>query len=254
MAMRRCLVLSVGLTLPQVAAAQGLAHAPIPVVQMLASAHVVVQGVSAILALALFATTTILLYKAVALPVAARRLRHSRALITSAESLAALGPALAARRDPAARMAEAALTEMAASAGLVAAAGPAGVKERVRAALEQIAAEAAGRQRAGTGILATVASTAPFIGLFGTVWGIMSSFLAISAQKTTNLAVVAPGIAEALLVTGFGLVAAIPAVIVYNVILRRVARWRLDLAGAAVAVEAHLSRELDRRATEGRGV
>ena len=142
---------------------------------------------------------------------------------------AALGPALAARRDPAARMAEAALTEMAASAGLVAAAGPAGVKERVRAALEQIAAEAAGRQRAGTGILATVASTAPFIGLFGTVWGIMSSFLAISAQKTTNLAVVAPGIAEALLVTGFGLVAAIPAVIVYNVILRRVARWRLDL-------------------------
>ena len=105
--MRRSLVMSVGLTLPQGAAAQGLAHAPIPVVQMLASAHVVVQGVSAILALALFATTTILLYKAVALPVAARRLRQSRALITSAATLAALGPALAARRDPAARMAEA---------------------------------------------------------------------------------------------------------------------------------------------------
>lgn len=97
-------------------------------------------------------------------------------------------------------------------------------------------------------MLATVAATAPFIGLFGTVWGIMSSFLAISAEGTTNLAVVAPGIAEALLVTGFGLVAAIPAVVVYNAVQRRIAGLRQAMADVAVALEVLLGRDLDRRA------
>jgi biopolymer transport protein ExbB len=233
---------------PLPAGAQDRLHADIPVLEMLGAAHIVVQGVSALLALALFATTTILLYKAVALPLASLRLRQSTALIGAAKTLQSLQPALSRRKDPAARMAQAALAELEASLPMLAAAGPSGVKERAHAALDHIMAETLAGLKTGTGILATVASTAPFIGLFGTVWGIMSSFLAISALKTTNLAVVAPGIAEALLVTGFGLVAAIPAVIVYNAILRRVARMRLDLAGAAVAVEAHLSRALDRRA------
>ena len=248
MTMLRAFPLFVLLLVPVSAGAQPTPHAPIPVLDMLASAHLVVQAVSAILALALFATTTILLYKLVALPMAAHKLRQSRALIAGAASLDALGPALTGRRDPAARMAQAALSEVAVSAAVLAGAGSGGVKARVRAELDHIAAEAVARLKTGTGILATISATAPFVGLFGTVWGIMSSFLAISALKTTNLAVVAPGIAEALLVTGFGLVAAIPAVIVYNATLRRVARWRLDLAGAAVAVEAHLSRALDRRA------
>ena len=78
-----------------------------------------------------------------------------------------------------------------------------------------IAKEAEGLQK-GLPILATVGSTAPFIGLFGTVWGIMNAFIEIAEQQNTNLAVVAPGIAEALLATGLGLLAAIPAVIFYN--------------------------------------
>ena len=81
---------------------------------------------------------------------------------------------------------------------------PAGVKERIASRLERIEA-AAGRQMIrGTGILATIGATAPFVGLFGTVWGIMNSFIGISKSHTTNLAVVAPGIAEALLATALG--------------------------------------------------
>ena len=89
----------------------------------------------------------------------------------------------------------------------------------------------------GTGVLATIGATAPFVGLFGTVWGIMNAFIGISEAQTTNLAVVAPGIAEALLATAIGLVAAIPAVVIYNHLARvdrrlsRAARRRLG-AGA----------------------
>ena len=78
----------------------------------------------------------------------------------------------------------------------------------------------------GTGILATIGATAPFVGLFGTVWGIMNSFIGISKPHTTNLAVVAPGIAEALLATALGLVAAIPAVVIYNMFSRSIAGYR----------------------------
>ena len=78
----------------------------------------------------------------------------------------------------------------------------------------------------GTGVLATIGATAPFVGLFGTVWGIMNSFIGISKAQTTNLAVVAPGIAEALLATAIGLVAAIPAVVIYNQFARSIAGYR----------------------------
>ena len=77
----------------------------------------------------------------------------------------------------------------------------------------------------GTGVLATIGSTAPFVGLFGTVWGIMNSFTAIAAQKNTSLAVVAPGIAEALFATAMGLAAAIPAVVAYNKITVELGRF-----------------------------
>ena len=103
---------------------------------------------------------------------------------------------------------------------------PAGVKERIASRLERIEA-AAGRQMIrGTGILATIGATAPFVGLFGTVWGIMNSFIGISKSHTTNLAVVAPGIAEALLATALRLVAAIPAVVMYNMFSRSIAGYR----------------------------
>ena len=96
-----------------------------------------------------------------------------------------------------------------------------GIKERVASRLARLEAAAARDMNKGTGLLATIGSTAPFVGLFGTVWGIMNSFIGISKAQTTNLAVVAPGIAEALLATAIGLFAAIPAVIIYN----QFARW-----------------------------
>jgi biopolymer transport protein TolQ len=89
-------------------------------------------------------------------------------------------------------------------------------------------------------LLATVGSAAPFVGLFGTVWGIMSSFMNIGAQESASLAVVAPGIAEALIATAVGLVAAIPSVIAYNAFVRRIRVWSEDLAAyAAELVNAH---------------
>ena len=96
------------------------------------------------------------------------------------------------------------------------------------------------------GLLATIGATSPFVGLFGTVWGIMNSFIGISKAQTTNLAVVAPGIAEALLATAIGLVAAIPAVIIYNH-FARVTKGYLEHVNRASGVAARLlSRDLDR--------
>ena len=106
---------------------------------------------------------------------------------------------------------------------------------------------AAGRKISrGTGILATIGATAPFVGLFGTVWGIMDSFIGISKAHTTNLAVVAPGIAEALLATALGLVAAIPAVMIYNVLARSTAHYRALIGDASALVMNLVSRDLDR--------
>jgi biopolymer transport protein ExbB len=137
---------------------------------------------------------------------------------------------------------EAAMTEARLSAGM----GAEGLKERVASRLERIEAAASRRMTRGTGLLATIGSTAPFVGLFGTVWGIMNSFIGISRSQTTNLAVVAPGIAEALLATAIGLVAAIPAVVIYNLFARWIAGYRVVLADAAAEVSRHVSRDLDR--------
>ena len=114
-----------------------------------------------------------------------------------------------------------------------------GFKERIALRLERVEAAMSQRIARGTGVLATIGATAPFVGLFGTVWGIMNSFIGISEAHTTNLAVVAPGIAEALLATALGLVAAIPAVVIYNHLravdrgLSRAARRCLGAGAAA---------------------
>ena len=97
------------------------------------------------------------------------------------------------------------------------------------------------------GFLATVGSTAPFVGLFGTVWGIMNSFQAIALTKNTNLAVVAPGIAEALFATALGLIAAIPAVVAYNKFSTDLGRYTIRLEGFVGEFSAILSRQLDER-------
>src|SRR5262249_31834844 len=123
-----------------------------------------------------------------------------------------------------------------------------GIKERIASRLERIEAACGRRILRATGILATIGATAPFVGLFGTVWGIMNSFIGISKSHTTNLAVVAPGIAEALLATGFGLAAAIPAVVIYNVFARSIAGYRAMLGDAAAEVLRLVSRDLERSA------
>ncbi|UTW50177.1 tonB-system energizer ExbB [Bacterioplanoides sp. SCSIO 12839] len=129
------------------------------------------------------------------------------------------------------------------------AAGPTsddGLKERVAARLERVQASLTSAMNQGTGILATIGSVAPFVGLFGTVWGIMNSFIGIAQTQTTNLAVVAPGIAEALLATAIGLVAAIPAVVIYNHFSRAIAVYRAQQADIVTAVLILISRDLDR--------
>ncbi len=95
--------------------------------------------------------------------------------------------------------------------------------------------------------LATVGSTSPYVGLFGTVWGIMNSFIGISEAHTTNLAVVAPGIAEALLATAMGLIAAIPAVVIYNHLVRMITAYRALLGDASAQVMLLISRDQGRR-------
>jgi len=125
-----------------------------------------------------------------------------------------------------------------------------GTKERAAALIARIEARAGRQLNRGTGALATIGATAPFIGLFGTVWGIMNSFIGISKTNTTNLAVVAPGIAEALLATAIGLVAAIPAVMIYNIFARSIASYRAALGDAAAEILRHLSRDLDRAMME----
>ena len=127
-----------------------------------------------------------------------------------------------------------------------------GVKERIASRLERLEAAAGRAMIRGTGILATIGATAPFVGLFGTVWGIMNSFIGISKAQTTNLAVVAPGIAEALLATALGLVAAIPAVVMYNFFSRWIAGYRALHADASAEILRLVSRDLDRGAFEQR--
>jgi biopolymer transport protein ExbB len=121
-----------------------------------------------------------------------------------------------------------------------------GVKERIASRFQRHEAREARRMTRGVAILATIGATAPFVGLFGTVWGIMNSFIGIAEKQTTNLAVVAPGIAEALLATALGLVAAIPAVVIYNHCARLIAAHRALVADTAAAILRLVSRDLSR--------
>ena len=128
----------------------------------------------------------------------------------------------------------------------------AGLRQRVERAMNVTINREMDRLERGMTFLATTGSTAPFIGLFGTVWGIMNSFTAIASSNNTSLAVVAPGIAEALFATALGLVAAIPAVVAYNGFSNRLDRYAGRLEAFATEFTAILSRHLE--AQGGRGV
>ncbi|WP_244512898.1 MULTISPECIES: tonB-system energizer ExbB [unclassified Ensifer] len=230
----------------EVAANPVLPHDLSPVGMFLA-ADMVVKAVMIGLALASVITWAIFVVKTLELFAAKARLSRAVRQLSAANGLAELKPTFEDRSGPAAEMVAAAIDEMVRSEAVLDHAPAAGLKERVASLLTRIEVRAGKRMTSGTGILASIGSVGPFVGLFGTVWGIMNSFIGISKAQTTNLAIVAPGIAEALLATAIGLVAAIPAVIIYNYFARSVGGYKVILADAAAAVERLVSRDLDHR-------
>ena len=213
---------------------------------MFMAADIVVKAVMVGLAFASLATWTVWLAKSLELAAASRRIRRAVRAIAAADNLDAAFGVLDREAGPAALLAREARAEVALSSAQGERVEGDGLKERVASRLGRIEAAAARRMTRGTGVLATIGSTAPFVGLFGTVWGIMNAFIGISEAQTTNLAVVAPGIAEALLATAMGLVAAIPAVVIYNTFARSIGGYRQTLADASAGVERLVSRDLDR--------
>ena len=210
---------------------------------MFLSADIVVKAVMIGLAFASLVTWTVFIAKTIELAMAKRKLRTALNATTEAGSLAEAQLALGPRRSVLSSFLSAAMRETQLSAGI---SMDSGIKERAASYFAEIVRAESRRIRLGMGVLATIGATAPFVGLFGTVWGIMNSFIGISKSQTTNLAVVAPGIAEALLATAIGLVAAIPAVIIYNH-FSRVTKGYLELVGRASGAAARLlSRDLDR--------
>jgi biopolymer transport protein ExbB len=210
---------------------------------MFLAADIIVKAVMIGLAFASLVTWTVFIAKIVELTVVQTRLRGALRMIADARSLAEAQFALGSRGTILSSLLAAAMREARLSAGI---SSDTGVKERAASSFSEIVRAEARRIRLGMGLLATIGATSPFVGLFGTVWGIMNSFIGISKSQTTNLAVVAPGIAEALLATAFGLVAAIPAVIIYNH-FARVTKGYLELVGRSSGVAGRLlSRDLDR--------
>ena len=215
---------------------------------MFLSADIIVKAVMIGLAFASLVTWSIFIAKMIELTAIQRSLRGALTRIADARSLAEAQFALGAKGSVLSSLLAAAMREGRLSAGI---SSDAGIKERAASSFAEIVRAEARRIRLGMGLLATIGATSPFVGLFGTVWGIMNSFIGISKSQTTNLAVVAPGIAEALLATAFGLVAAIPAVIIYNH-FARVTKGYLELVNRASGAAGRLlSRDLDRTHVSG---
>ncbi|MDK1376638.1 MULTISPECIES: tonB-system energizer ExbB [unclassified Sinorhizobium] len=237
---------SVDAAAPGASANPVLPHDLSPIGMFLA-ADIVVKSVMIGLAMASVVTWAMFLVKTIELVGAKSRLKRAVRVLSAADGLAEVKAGLDRKAGVAAEMVSAAVDEMARSEAVLDHAPATGIKERVSSLLGRIEIRAGKQMSGGTGILASIGSVGPFVGLFGTVWGIMNSFIGISKAQTTNLAIVAPGIAEALLATAIGLVAAIPAVVIYNYFARSVGGYKLILADAAAAVERLVSRDLDHR-------
>jgi biopolymer transport protein ExbB len=210
---------------------------------MFMSADILVKAVMIGLAFASLVTWTVFIAKMIEFSVIQRKLRAALVKIGDARSLAEAQFALGAKDSVLSALLAAAMREARLSAGI---SSDSGIKERAASSFAEIVRAESRRIRLGMGLLATIGATSPFVGLFGTVWGIMNSFIGISKSQTTNLAVVAPGIAEALLATAMGLIAAIPAVIIYNH-FARVSKGYLELVGRSSGAAGRLlSRDLDR--------
>jgi biopolymer transport protein ExbB len=208
---------------------------------MFVAADPLVKAVILSLILASLITWTVFLAKSVQLALAERRLRERLRRISVAATLTDAQLTTGVGKNVLSTLISAVVDEVRVSARTQAG----GVQARAASRLADVVRSEGRAARTGMGLLATIGSTAPFVGLFGTVWGIMNSFIGISKAQTTNLAVVAPGIAEALLATAVGLAAAIPAVIIYNH-FARATRIYLELVGrASSTVIRMLSRELE---------
>jgi biopolymer transport protein ExbB len=209
---------------------------------MFLHADIVVKAVMLGLAFASLVTWTVWLSKTIELSRAARTAKRRLALLESDTTLADVVRD-STGNDAVAQLVQSAARESQLSDGFF----DDGFKERVALRLERVEAAMSRRIAVGTGVLATIGATAPFVGLFGTVWGIMNAFIGISEAHTTNLAVVAPGIAEALLATALGLIAAIPAVVIYNHLARAIAAYRALLGDASAQVMLLISRDQGRQ-------
>jgi biopolymer transport protein TolQ len=219
--------------------------ADISLVTLFLQAHIIVKLVIIGLVLASVWTWAIVIDKTVLYSRTRRQMDRFEKLFWSGQSLEDLFRSLSGRTPTAmASVFVAAMREWKRSfeAG---ARSPIGLQTRIDKVLEVTIGRETERLESRLLFLATVGSSAPFIGLFGTVWGIMSSFQAISASKNTSLAVVAPGIAEALLATALGLLAAIPAVIAYNKLSNDAGKISQRLEGFADEFSAILSRQID---------
>jgi biopolymer transport protein ExbB len=210
---------------------------------MFLTADIVVKAVMVALAFASLVTWTIFFAKTALLSRALRRLREALMRIAQTRTLSEAHLALGSADTVLSSLLAAALQEVRLSGD---SATDEGIKERAASRFTEIARAEARSMRQGMAILATIGATSPFVGLFGTVWGIMNSFIGISKAQTTNLAVVAPGIAEALLATAIGLVAAIPAVIIYNHFSRATKGYLEFVGRGSGAIGRLLSRDLDR--------
>src|SRR5882757_2093088 len=209
---------------------------------MFQSADIVVKAVMIGLAFASLVTWTVWLAKTVEINRKTARARQRIGLLERDTQLAEVEQASRGGNDAVAQIVQSAAREATLSGGIF----DDGFKERTALRLERVEAAMSRQIARGTGVLATIGATAPFVGLFGTVWGIMNSFIGISEAHTTNLAVVAPGIAEALLATALGLIAAIPAVVIYNHLTRTISAHRALLGDASAMVMLLISREGDR--------
>ncbi len=210
---------------------------------MFLNADSLVKAVMIGLAFASLVTWTIFLAKSIEIARAKRMLRRALTRIDEARSLREAEMSLDRRPNVASSLLLAANRELQMSAHL---SRDGGLLDRVASSFSDIVKAEGAAARRGMGPLATIGATAPFVGLFGTVWGIMNSFIGISKAQTTNLAVVAPGIAEALLATAIGLVAAIPAVIIYNHFARQTKSYVDLVHRASGGVGRLVSRDLDR--------
>ena len=222
------------------------------VFELFKNAHIVVKLVMIGLLLASIWSWAIIIEKFFVFARTKREMDEFETVFWSGQSLEELYQALSQRRNTsAAAVFVAAMREWRKSTEL----GPGervakplpGVQLRVDKAMDVAVGRDVERLERRLTFLATVGSTAPFVGLFGTVWGIMTSFQAIAVSKNTSLAVVAPGIAEALFATALGLLAAIPAVIFYNKFNSEAARHAARLEGFSDEFAALLSRHIDVR-------